>query len=136
MNLQDVVPFQGLGDLRLGTARSEVQKALGNPSASFKKTPDAPGETDAYDDLGLHLYYDADDLLYYIEANPPSDPRYSGIPLLRVPLEETLEQLGDMGQHGQYQDEGYDFPSLGIALYVPDDVVESVSIFGSEYYAD
>ena len=136
MNIQEVVPFERLGDLRLGMSRTAVRSMLGSNFKSFRKGPDSINETDAYDQLGMHLYYDADDQLEFIEMFPPSDPAYQGVHLLNNSLDQVLQKLAAIGQHYHYDDDGYDFKQLGVVLYVPDDSIESVAVYRRGYYGD
>jgi hypothetical protein len=50
-------------------ARGDVRAVCGNPSTSFMKTRSSTTETDAFDDLGVHAYFDDDDRLNYVELH-------------------------------------------------------------------
>jgi hypothetical protein len=130
----EVRPFEGLGDLRFGMSRADVRALLGPEFRSFKKTPLAKTLTDAYTQLGLHLYYDDQDRLEFIEAFQPCIPIFRGIELLGRP-EVVLEQLRKTGVGIPRRDsDGNFFDDLGFALYSPGDVVEGVSVYKKGYY--
>jgi hypothetical protein len=93
MNLKDVLPFDGLGDLRFGMPRDMVRELLGVAYQSFRKTSSSPRLTDAYDGLGFHLYYDTEDRLEFIETFPPCDPTYGGVRLLKGSRRRVLYRL-------------------------------------------
>ena len=134
MNLADVVPFEGLGDLRFDTPRAAVRALLATDHRSFQKSPLSRQLTDAYDTLGFHLYYDDEDRLEFIETFPPCDPTYRGIRLLKGSRQRVLQQLADLGHTASHEDEGYNFKQLGLVLYVPARKIEAVSLYRRGYY--
>lgn len=133
MNLQDIIPFSGLGDLRFGVSRATVHALLGNNFKSFRKSPYSTNDTDAYDELGFHLYYDNDDQLEYIETYPPCNPMYDGVSLFGKDTKALLQELSEMGYYPVDDDEGYNFEQLGFGLYIPDEKIEAVSIYRKGY---
>ena len=52
-----IYPYHGVGLIRFGMMREDVRGLLGKPSATFYKGLSTESSTDAYDDLGLHVYY-------------------------------------------------------------------------------
>jgi hypothetical protein len=136
MNLKDVMPFEGLGDLRFGMPRDTVRELLGAEYQSFRKTPSSPQLTDSYAGLGFHLYYYTEDRLEFIETFPPCDSTYSGVRLLKGSRQRVLQQLADLGHTALYEDGGYDFKELGLALCTPVRKIESVAVYRRGYYDD
>ena len=51
-------------------SRSSACEILGSDFTTFRKSHRSESETDAYDKLGLYLYYDAKDELNFIETFP------------------------------------------------------------------
>lgn len=47
-----------LGPIHAGMTRDDSRSALESPFDEFLKSPDSAIPTDAYDDLGLHVYFD------------------------------------------------------------------------------
>jgi predicted component of type VI protein secretion system len=77
----EIRPFEAVGSLLFGDVRSAVREKLGMEYSSFSKTTgDEP--TDAYDSLGLHLYYDEDGRLEFVEAFIPAVITMDGITFL------------------------------------------------------
>jgi hypothetical protein len=134
MDLQEIVPYQGLGDLRLGMTRGEVRDLLGPGFRSFRKTPWSAADTDAYDGLGFHLYYDPQDRLEFIETFPPCRPRYRGVELFGARPKALLRRLAAVGCDAVGDGESYDFRECGFVLYVPDRTIESVAVYRRGYY--
>jgi hypothetical protein len=86
-----------------------MRAVLGIAFKEFRKTPSAPNSTDAYAELGLHLYYDAADRLEFIEAFKPSEPRFQSVKLLG-PREAVVQRLLEAGVQSTRQDsDGYFF---------------------------
>jgi hypothetical protein len=50
-------PYVGIGVVRFGMSRRQVRKALGGMVKEFKKTPKSESLTDAFDQLGIYVYY-------------------------------------------------------------------------------
>src|SRR5437899_12990923 len=88
----EIRPFEGLGDVRFGMRRGDARALLGQEFRSFKKTPLADRLTDAYTQFGLHLYYDGQDRLEFVEAFQPCVPIFRGVELLG-PRKVVLEAL-------------------------------------------
>lgn len=128
-----IKPFVGVGTLVFGQQRDSVRDILGEKYHSFKKTVDE-NETDAYAALGLHLYYDNDNCLQYIEAFQPADIEFSGISLLARPIAKVFIELQECGCDGAEDDIGVVYASLGFGLVVSDGVVDGVGVFRKGYY--
>jgi hypothetical protein len=129
----EIRPYEGGGVLHFGMSRSQVRSLLGPEFRAFRKGTHAATDTDAYDKLCLHLYYDAHDRLEYIEAWGSCQILYKGIPLLGVPTRSLLLQLNRIGLGSRY-DDGYLFDDGGFTLYAPGDVVEAVGVYRRGYY--
>ena len=131
----DIVPFEGLGPLRFGMARTEIRTLLPYRYREFAKVIGTSQTTDAYDDPGLHLYYDDGNQLEFIEAFEPADPVFEGIHVLSPDRGAVLEQLKGLGYHARYDDGGYFLDNLGFTLYAPGETIEAVSVFRKGYYS-
>jgi hypothetical protein len=121
----DMIPGVRVGPLRFGQPRSEVRSILGAPNRVFKKVPFADNTTDAYTELGLHVFYDPDDRLESVDAFAPAPIRFDGIQLVGVPAEAIAEAMAERG----YGRGSYDFPEACFSLYVVDEIAESANIF-------
>ena len=127
-------PYVGLGALRFGQRRVDVRKQLGDDYSTFQKAPGVDSETDSYDNLGLHLYYDENDCLEFIEAFSPCEVMYENVQLLRPDLKTVLTDLEDLRMTPRYDDQGYFFEDMGFALFASGDAVEGVSVYTKGYY--
>jgi hypothetical protein len=134
MGTWNILPFDGAGPLRFGQTREEVRAQIGSDCTTFKKTPSSNSTTDSYEQLGVHLYFDCDGRLEFIETFPPCEIVYRGVPVSRREVETTLAELRQSELQVKQEEDGYICEKAGFTLYVVDDVVEAVSIFPEGYY--
>jgi len=133
-------PYEGIGPVTLGMDRAEVRSVLGGAVRSFKKSPDSKAPTDAFDEQGLHVYYDDAGRAEAIEVASPATPILEGRALIGRPFEELRHWLEQMDPEIQVDDAGLTAPSLGIGLYAPaataspSDPIEGVIVFKRGYY--
>jgi len=131
-----IVPFLSIGDLRFGEFRENVRSRLGGKHQAFKKAGGL-SETDAYDDLGFHLYYDTEERLEYVETFSPANATFEGIEMLGRSSEEVVEDLSKAGHSCSFMDSvSLNCDSAGITLYVPDSVVQAVGAYRQGYFDD
>jgi hypothetical protein len=129
----EIVPFVAIGELRFGETRQAIRQRLGGNSQSFSKS-EGENETDAYDELGLHLYFDNEDRLEFVEAFEPAIPTFQGFVLLGRDLDEVEIELSAIGYGSVRDDVGLKFDGAGIALFAPARVVEGIAVFRRGYY--
>jgi hypothetical protein len=130
----EITPFKGLGVLRFGMSRQEISILLNQTPQRFKKSFLAPNETDSYDTLGFHLYYDNNDLLEFIEAFNPCGVIFRGNRFLNLELSQAITIMENLGFTPILDSEGCDFKDVGFGLYAPLGTVEGVSIYQKGYY--
>lgn len=131
-----VDPFVGVGRVRFGDSRPSCRELLGPPEAVFAKGAGPRKNADAFDSLGLHLVYDEKEELEMVEIFEPAQVLVAGIVISPgVDLcDEVLLRMQRAGHEGQRNDAGYDFPSVGVAVYVSAGRVEAVSPYRRGYY--
>jgi hypothetical protein len=131
----EIRPFEALGTLSFGDSRSTVREKLGKEYSSFsKKTGDVP--TDAYDSLGLHLYYDQDERLEFVEAFEPAVITMNGITFLGRQVADVVHELGVKGFESVNADVGFDVPAAGIAITSLSGIIEGVAVHRKGYFDD
>ncbi len=135
----EILPFQGLGPLRLSQPRAEIRALLDVAYKTITKGHEKGRrrETeliDAYYDLGFHLYYDNDDRLEFIEAFSPCEPIFKGIQFLGRDIDDAVNEMDEAGYDYLEVDTGCDFIELGFVLYAPLGTVEGVSVYRKGYY--
>lgn len=130
----EIQPYIGIGIVQFGMSRGEVRTLLPGSVSTFKKGLDAITLTDAYDELGLHLFYDSSDRLECIDAWGPCPISYKGVQLLGVNLAHVLKGLADLGLDARY-DDGYFFDQGGFVLdSSPEEIVQTVTVYRRGYY--
>ena len=112
---------------------ADANTALNSNGKPFQKAPGS--EMVAYDDLGLHLEFDAE-CLVFVEAFEPCKPTLKGVYLIRNYLSEVVADLRALGLEGQRDEGGYLFGGVGFGLYAPDPngPVEAASVYAPGYY--
>ena len=73
--------YDGVGPVRLGMGFTAVRFALRSRVETFMKTPDSERPTDAFDELGVHVYYDRDGDCEAVELASPATPTFHDRPL-------------------------------------------------------
>jgi|ERR1017187_3575325 hypothetical protein len=127
----DIRAFDGVGPIDFGTARNQVRSFLGPNFESFRKGADALTLTDAYDELGLHFFYDTDDRLESLVAFGSCQICYKNTFLLKDRVSDVCDRLCTIGVSFRY-DDGYYlyyFDTAGFVLYAPNDFVEAVTVY-------
>lgn len=69
-----VIPKTSVGPVVFGQNREQVRVAAKSPVTPFWKTPESTVQTDAFDELGFHVYYDENDRCVAVEMWEESDP--------------------------------------------------------------
>jgi hypothetical protein len=129
-----IKPFVGVGPLTFGLSRQEVRALLGTNYHSFRQGPFATNETDAFDDLGLHTDYDANDKLEFVEGQGNTKLLFNGVSFLEESIFDVLQRQVVRKLNYLYENGLYIFGSAGFSLYVEDDLVKSVGVFRRGYY--
>jgi hypothetical protein len=124
-------PHIGADPLMFGMSRDVVRAIL---SSSELLTKSAEPENDFYIDEGLILGYDESDELEYIEFTLPSSVGFSNVNYFDDELSVILEKMNMIIPGVKFEDGGYNYKPLGIAIYSPLGKVESVSIYREGYY--
>lgn len=129
----EIVPFTTIGVLAFGDSRAVAREKLGSDFSTFEKVVGA-GETDSFDDLGMHLYYSDTGQLEFVEAFDPAEVVFRGVGFLGSDLNSVIPSMGLLGFTPTEDDIGVKFESAGIALTAPAGVVEGVAAYRKGYY--
>jgi hypothetical protein len=110
-----------------------ARQKLASPYATFQKVA-GENETDAFDQLGLHLYYSDSGELEFVEAWGPAKVAFRGVSFLGKDLGSVISDMQSLGFNATQADVGVDFRKAGIALTAPSGVVEGVAAYRKGYY--
>jgi hypothetical protein len=134
----EVRPLIGVGPLAFGISRADVRHLLGEASRLFRKGPERVQFTDEFAALGVHLYYDVDDRLEFVEGwNEPTAtgwrPEWNGVRFFELGLHGTLNALRQLGVDAVDDSLGdYDCWDIGVSLYAPSEL-EGVACYSASY---
>ncbi len=129
----EIIPFKSIGKLSFGDSRDVARAKLASTFSSFEKVTGAMA-TDAFDDLGLHLYYDEQGRLEFVEAFEPAAVDFRGISFLTRDLSGVVKAMKALGFAATETDVGIAFERAGIALTAPSGVVEGIAAHRRGYY--
>jgi hypothetical protein len=129
----EISPFTSIGQLAFGDFRKDVRGKLNEKFSTFLKGT-GENETDSFDEIGLHLYYDDEGKLEFVEAFPPAKISFQGVCFLGRDIEAVIPDMKALGFSSAEADVGVDFPDAGIALTSPSGLVEGVAVHRKGYY--
>lgn len=116
----ELLAFGDLGSIKNGLSRAEVRSILGGGFDEFLKGPDSVVLTDAYDDFGLHVYYDESYRVFGVEFLKWSDFFWQGQRLAGENLQLLQQFFENNGQVLTFNSSDFYVSSLGLRLYAPD----------------
>ena len=102
---------------------AEVRSAAGEPTSRFKKTTESASLTDAYEDLGLHVYYNRSGSVEFVESFQVDQTLHvlGSMPVFKTVAEELVASLSANAPFRS--EEGgslYVCPFLGLSLWRSD----------------
>jgi hypothetical protein len=121
-------------------SRDTLREMLG-PHTSFMKSPSAKMETDAFDDAGVHVYYDESGSAEAFEMFPPADPTLHGRSIVGQPYGAVRSWAAVLDPQLSENAAGFDSETLGVSVFAPaaaiapDEPIESVLVFRKGYLA-
>lgn len=131
-----LIPNKRIGKVQLKDTRVQIRQLLGKNYNSFRRTQDA-NLTDFYPDLGIMITYDKKCLAEFIEVTNPAEVFYKGFSLIGASLNSVLDNL--LSVSDSYKEYGVQniediLRDQGVGLYFDGETVETVSVFGEDYY--
>jgi hypothetical protein len=84
---------EGAGPVRFGMKAAEVRATVGRPATAFRKDPADAHPADAFDAVGVHVFYDAAGRCEAVELFGPASPVFAGLRLLALPFREVEDAL-------------------------------------------
>ena len=137
----DIKPYTGVGPIEFGMTRVDVRRQLNAPVDAFRKTATSTTLTDAFDTLGLHVYYDLEDRCEAVEFyGPLTLPTFRGRKLLTQPFADTKVWLQSFDSEIRFESGTLISYAFGFGLYAPSalhdsrSLVEAVIVFKRGYY--
>jgi hypothetical protein len=138
-----IYPYHGVGLIRFGMMREDVRGVLGKPSATFYKGLSTESPTDAYDDLGLHVYYNhPSGCCEALEFFEPAQLLLEEKSLFKLSFSQLKEWLLSQDPDLEVDEEGLTCFKYGIGVYAPDWTEDSnlsaqgILVFNDKNYYD
>jgi hypothetical protein len=116
----DLLGPRDLGLIRAGMTRDESRSALESPFDEFLKSPYSAVPTDAYDDLGLHVYFDDALMVVGVEFLKWSQFTWRGQRLAGEEVLVVQQFLTGQGEFLVFNNSGFNVERLGLRFYAPD----------------
>lgn len=121
MNMNfELLAFGDIGSIKVGMSRVEIRSTLGGGFEEFLKGPDSVVPTDAYDDFGVHIYYDEHYRVIGAEFLKWSNFFWKGQRLAGEDLQSVQRFFESEGEVLIFNSSGFYVNSLGLRLYAPD----------------
>ena len=139
VKLFPIKSYKGVGQLKLGMKRERIRSLLGK-FTSFMKAPTDKIPTDAFDDDGIHIYYQKPDKCEAIELFQPASPTFRGRRLIGRPYKEVKHWIVTIDPNLREDGAGFVSETLGFGVYSssavkePENPIESVIVFRRGYY--
>ncbi|WP_458648202.1 hypothetical protein [Sivoneniella epilithica] len=136
----EIEPYQGIAGVQFGMSCEQVRHALNSSVRAFKKTAIDELNTDAFDELGMHVYYKQPDGCEAIELAAPANPTFRGKALIGQPFSELRNWFRSIDPQIEVDETGLTSFEFGLGLYVPfasqspNAPIEAVIIFQQGYY--
>ncbi|WP_432216884.1 hypothetical protein ACREYJ_15720 [Pseudomonas kribbensis] len=129
----DLLGPRDLGPIRAGMTRNDSRSALESPFDEFLKSPDSSIPTDAYDDLGLHVYFDNALMVVGVEFLKWAQFAWRGQRLAGEKVLVVQQFLIEQGEFLVFNNSGFNVARLGLRFYAPemgevDAIVEAVYV--------
>lgn len=128
-----ITPFCSVGVLVFGDSREVVRAKLDAEYSTFTKDV-GENETDSFDSIGIHLYYDEEEKLEFVEAFNPAEITFRGLRFLGREVSSVTKEMEAIGFKSVVADAGIDFPAAGIALTAPSGTIEGIAAHRKGYY--
>ncbi|MFJ4605620.1 hypothetical protein [Pseudomonas atacamensis] len=109
-----------LGLIHAGMSREESRKALGGRFEAFYKVEDSTVPTDAYDDLGVHVYFDERYRVVGVEFLKWSELVWDNQKLVGENALVVRQFLAKRGEVLVFNNSGFSVTGVGLRFYVPD----------------
>ncbi|XHF34254.1 hypothetical protein OXH62_04695 [Pseudomonas chlororaphis] len=109
-----------LGLIRAGITRDDSRSALKSPFDAFLKSTDSTVPTDAYDDLGLHVYFDKALMVVGVEFLKWAQFTWCGQRLAGEEVLVVQQFLTEQGEFLVFTNSGFNVDRLGLRFYAPD----------------
>jgi hypothetical protein len=137
-----IKPFESLGPVKFGATVDEVRTVLNSPWESFRKNVAVDKTTDAFDQLGFHVYYNEANQCEAIECFASATLSFQGQRLIGRSYQELRDWFKLIDPQIIIDSGGLEARSFGIAIYAPNfheidrptEIIEGAMIVDRGYF--
>jgi len=133
-----IKPYEAVGPIRFGMSVSEVRRTVGIKIETFKKAPLIFPDlhpVDAFDEIGVHVFYKKSGVCEAIELFPPATPLFLNAPLLGRQFCELFAWFTSLDDNIERDEAGFKSFKFGIGITeAPEDSIETVIVFDEPGY--
>ena len=136
-----IVGGVGIGPAMIGMSIADVRGTMGEPTKQFRKAPNSKTLTDAYDQLGMHVYYDIADCVEFVEAFAVKGVEHllDGYAVFETPAAAIMAFVSKKGAvRSEEGGTSLVAPTLGLAFWRADEeatTFDSVAVASPGYFA-
>ena len=133
-------PHFGIGNIRFGMTVADVRRVVGSPFTSFRKTPTSTFPTDAFDDLGIHVFYKPPGICEAVEIASPGEANFEGQQMIGTRFSDIERLLHARDPNLETDETGLTSHALGIGIFAPEisdnpnASIEAVIVFEQGYF--
>ena len=132
----EVLPYEGLGPLRLASSREANRSAF----APYRAIDRFEGleRRDGYLDMAVFVNYGQDDLAEFVEVSSPARPVFQNIKFIGRRIDDVLDDMESLGYEGRWNnlDTAVLFDEIGLLVGVsPSDKVDGVAVYKQGYWS-
>ena len=143
LNRYRIDPLLGIGPVRFGMNRHEVQNVMPETSKPFMKTKFSKVETDSFHEAGFQVFYNEKACVEYIELSRgcPFIAELFSIDPFRFKVEELIKKISEKAKYDESNPEiGYSFifPEIELSLWrsdIEDKYFLTIGIGQKGYYS-
>lgn len=131
------LPFEGIDNVRFGMDRLTVRKNINKPYKVFTRNEFASNTTDYFDDLGMFIEYDDNDLCEAIEFADSGSVFYGEMNLFDMGYRELRRHFDPSSSNKEEDDAGVIYHDLGFGVSRssdPDNAISTVILFSENYW--
>jgi hypothetical protein len=113
-----IIPHCGIGLIRFGMTRSEVEQAIGRTPLRRRRNEFELSDHDYFEGQGLFVYYDLEGKCNAAELTCKSSAEYEGVSLFSTPASRIREWARQRDANLECKD-GFVSRLLGLSMYAP-----------------
>jgi hypothetical protein len=132
----EIIPHVGVGPVRFGMTRRQVQTALAVPAEPFSRSSGS-APADLFKSIWAVAYYSDEDQLEAIEFALPQQINIAGLNLTTATIADSIREVLALDPEAELEPSGFTSKALGAGIWTEGemhDPPQSVIVFARGYY--